>query len=224
MNAERLLRKTFAAKEQDVSDSVTFTPVRRRRMTPFYAAVAAIVVLIGGVYGGLQFADDSGSPAGSPSPSTWFSYAPKPPPAPIDVTAQTGVIHELIDQKHWPTDRLYILDAPWSTAEDPMGPGKRGTRYSANERAAIAAGVEDLAPVQWIRDPESVKQGGQSCGEPRRNGTIITLGPLRKVKGHSEMGATSWRGCEAGFWTTYVLKQNSTGWQVTGTTGPQTIS
>lgn len=226
--AERLLRETFAAREQDVPDTVRFTPVRRR-MTPFYAAAAAVVIVVSGVYGGLQLADDSAPvhnlPAAPPATTLvtqgpWTSDAPIPPTA----TAYAAVIRKLAVLETTPPDVLFVLDAPWSTAADPMGAGRRGTPYSDEERAAVESLLEKLAPVEWIRVPADAKEGGDSCGAVRDNGAIITLGPLVEVDGQVQMGATTWIACDGAHWLTYVLERSGTGWHVTGTTGSQSIS
>jgi hypothetical protein len=84
--------------------------------------------------------------------------------------------------------------------------------------------LEDLPPLGFISDPDSVRLGKQGIGGVKNNGVLISLGPIEPVPEGIHVSTGLWCGGTCGQWLTYVLSQDQDRWMITGTTGPYAIS
>jgi hypothetical protein len=225
-DAVRLLRETFADREQLLADLPSATTSTTRRRGPIVLASAAVVAVLGGVlYVGGATSEQEPGPAqvtvtNQASPSA-------PSTAAQVVSAETEIWAAVIEEaaqreqpaKGWA--KLVVLDAPHRGAGDPIGAPVRATPFSTDVRNTIESRLASTAPLEWVRErPKAVAR----CGAELLKGPIITVGPVVRKGGHVEVGVSTWRSCQNALWLTYRLDRQGKAWQVTGTVGPQAIS
>jgi hypothetical protein len=238
----RLLRETFAEKEDlvDQLPEATVAPVRRK--APVLLAAAAVFVVMAGA---LSIAGINRGPSSEPAsapPASNADSTPTPPNPQVQLTAPppsvstaylSGVaIAELTKWERpaggWPV--VKVLDASYDAASSPTSAGGAGTLISKQDRSTIA----ELAgtPISWVRSrPAGPNACDQADGTP-----YVTLGPvvLKPDGSSATIGMSMWRGCLDARWLTYrlvrattqtqVYSHNLGGWRVAGTVGPVSVS
>jgi len=240
-----LLRETFASKEHQL-DSLpeAINPVKRRTGPILLAAASVLVVL-----GGILYAANGGAgsnqagpgetasvpgatdgpvrtmpgstPPGSTQPGSTSTAVPgESRNALIWAAAITEILKIERPSAGWPGVR--VLDASNAGAGGGSVTYEYAPRFTAAERAAIEQALAGVAPVQWVGNRP---QGGKElCDQPAAKEPYVTVGPIVSVQGHLEVGAWVWRGCLDAHWLTYRLDQQTGGWKITGTVGPQGVS
>lgn len=220
-----LLRETFADKEKLADDlpltrtapAVAVTPVRRHA-GPVLVAAAAVVLVLGAVVVAVR--SEPGSTTG-PLPAATSSVAATPAAttAPAEVRIWAAAIVGILEREQrttWPT--VHVLDAPHHGS----GAGlTRGTPFTAAQRAAIAAEVGSVAPIQWVARRPIVDD---ICQPTRDEGPVVTLGPIVHRAGHVEVATSYWESCLSARWLTFRLDESNGTWRVTGTVGPERVS
>ncbi|MEV8376930.1 hypothetical protein AB0P21_29575 [Kribbella sp. NPDC056861] len=206
----QLLRETFTEKEQllDRLPVATTRPVRRWR-TPLVAA-AAVIAVLGGPVSTVQLAHQGEDP-----PMSVVGAGKEQTNAKVSVTAAiTGAaIAELV--KHDRPAVIRVLDSPYRSAGNPAGAGISLGVFTAADRRVIVQGAG--VAIEWVNSRP--KGCGKTDGTP-----YVTAGQVVIENGSTAtIGMSKWTGCLGGLWLTYRLK-NGSGWHVTGTVGPQTVS
>jgi hypothetical protein len=124
-----------------------------------------------------------------------------------------------------PFVRAFVVDGIVADAGDPdVTPGSR-TPFGEGVREAIAKQLEDLAPVKFVADPQSViVSAGGLDAHVRDGGVLITLGPISGGGDRVTVSNSLFFAALGAQWLTYVLEQQDGAWHVSGTTGPRAIS
>jgi hypothetical protein len=141
------------------------------------------------------------------------------------------VIRRLVTKDHTfgrgpsPFEYIYVVDGPIPGA----GNVRTGLRPAAEAFAdalkqAVEDRLQDLPPLEFIADPDSVRLGRQGGGGVKNEGVIIRLGPIEPVQDNIHVSTGLWCGGTCGQWQAYVLSQDQDRWKITGTTGPYAIS
>jgi hypothetical protein len=167
-------------------------------------------------------------PSASPQPSPTVSG-----PLATDSRAQiyAAVIRRLVTKDHTfgsgasPFEYIYVVDGAIPRTGNP----RTGLRPSRKPfPSALTQGIEErlrgLPPLEFISDPDGVRVGRQGLGGVRNNGVLISVGPIEPAQGEIHVATGLWCGGTCGQWLTYVLSEDQDGWQITGTTGPYSIS
>jgi hypothetical protein len=139
------------------------------------------------------------------------------------------VIRRLILRDHTfgggksPFKRIYVLDGINPDAASPMkdtlaSPTKP---FSADLKRDITEQLGSLPPIEFVEKAETVQR---KRGDVRKDGVIIVLGPIEGNNQRVEVPNALWCGGLCAQWLTYVLKERSGSWTITGTTGPMAIS
>lgn len=141
------------------------------------------------------------------------------------------VIQRLVTRDHTfgrassPFEFVYVVDGVVPLGErapSPLGPAVED--FPASTKARMAEILDELPPLEFIQDPESVRLGPEGAGGVKNDGVIISLGPIEWVRGEIQVATGLWCGGLCGQWLTYVLAEEEDGWVITGTTGPIAIS
>ncbi|MGH2820952.1 MAG: hypothetical protein ACRDJ5_09905, partial [Actinomycetota bacterium] len=138
-----------------------------------------------------------------------------------------AVIHRLVSRDHTfgggksPFEHVYVVDGAVAMAGHVMKAGKLGAPFAHSAKGAIRRRLRSLPPIDFVRDPDSVRSG---VGEVENNGVIITLGPIPSGRNKVEVENNLWCGGLCAQWLTYVLERQEEKWRITGTTGPYAIS
>lgn len=133
--------------------------------------------------------------------------------------------HNTFEEGTVPFDHLYVLDH--ADANAASGGEREPDRQpvAPEVQAGIKSELSDLPPVEFVSgDGSDVIAEGDRCPHVENNGALITLGTIREHGNRVKVGMGMFVACLAGTWLTYVVKQTSGGWEVTGTTGPIAIS
>jgi hypothetical protein len=155
-----------------------------------------------------------------------------------DVAEQIGiyaaVISRLVTQDHTfgqgtsPFEHVYVVNGPISAAgateaaPNPFGPAS--DPFPPDVIAGIEDELVDLPPVRFVHDGNDVRLGEQGMQGVKDNGVIITLGRVAWKDGQVNVATGLWCGRLCGQWLTYVLVEDDGRWEITGTTGPISIS
>lgn len=240
----RLLRETFTDAERLIPGdhplpSVTSESQLGGRRLAIIAAVAAVsvVAVVTAVVSstGPGSPDTGGGPvaatsshAATPPASSAVPTTGQPSPRPISraavyATVITSVAAADRPAGGWPV--LLVLDAPHAGVGDPPGkPPTRGTPFAPATRAAIASALRPVAPVRWVPSRAAAADDGAACPKAKDDGLVVTVGPVKEVAGHLEVGVDGWQTCQAAHTLTYRLDRTGTDWRITGTVGPQIVS
>lgn len=97
------------------------------------------------------------------------------------------------------------------------------TLLSDDQRTAIIAAIEDLAPIRFI-DSQWDYIRKEDLAPVIRNSAIITLAPVEFDSDGATVGANLWCGGLCGLWLTYRVTDGPDGWTVTGPEGTWSIS
>lgn len=143
-----------------------------------------------------------------------------------------AVIERLVTRDHTfgrgdsPFDRVFVIDGVIPGAGDPMTDTLvvAPERFDRAMREAILDHLDGLPPLEFVRDPDSVRKGRDGMGGVKNDGVIISLGPIERAADELHVGNGLWCGGLCGQWLTYVVEQTPDGWTITGTTGPAAIS
>lgn len=160
-----------------------------------------------------------GRPAAAPSPT--------PPTEPPADRIYAEVIRQLVTVDHTfgdgptPFRHVYVVDGVIS-AEALSQVGPAAQPFPETLKRAIADRLKDLPPLDFIRDPDTVRLEGLEG--VRKDGVIISLGPIEPAGDDVHVPAGLWCGGLCGQWLTYVLMGSEGEWQITGTTGPVAIA
>ncbi len=124
-----------------------------------------------------------------------------------------------------PFKYVYVVDGPIRGA----GQVRTGLRPAARPfpdavKRAVEDRLDDLPPLEFIPDPDSVRLGKMRMGGVKNDGVIISLGPIKQVQEELQVPTGLWCGGTCGQWLTYVLSKHEEHWRITGTTGPYAIS
>jgi hypothetical protein len=146
------------------------------------------------------------------------------------VLIYSAVIRRLVTRDHTfggsrtPFHHVYVIDGVVEEAGDVRGDGEQGKPFSSQIREGIKRELDDLPPIDFVRDFDLAWSGDDEWGKVKDDGVIITLGPILKKDGRVQVG-TNLRCSElCGQWLTYVLDRHRGEWRVTGTVGPVAIS
>lgn len=94
---------------------------------------------------------------------------------------------------------------------------------SEDQRTAIAAALEDLAPVRFI-DSQRDHIRKDELAPVIPGSAIITLAPAEFDSEGATVGVNLWCGGTCGLWITYRVTDGPDGWTVSGTEGTWSIS
>jgi hypothetical protein len=188
-------------------------------MVRFTGVVAALTLILGGC-------DPAPPPAPGGAPST-----PGSADEPAEAQIYAAVIRRLVTRDHTygsaesPFKHVYVVDGAIPGAGSVrVGLGPAPQPFPDDVKVAIAERLEDLPPLDFITNPDSVRLGPEGISGVRNRGVIISLGPLEEVQEEIEVSTGLWCGGTCGQWLTYVLTRQGDRWKITGTTGPYAIS
>ena len=121
--------------------------------------------------------------------------------------------------------RVYVLSGAAPGAADPMRVISRPvTPFDDPLQRAIAAALDGRPSVAFVRSR------GAAVTEPApghvvHRGVLITLGPIKWLDpGSARVANNRWSAGLDGQWLTYTVERDDSGWNVTGTVGPVSIS
>jgi hypothetical protein len=141
------------------------------------------------------------------------------------------VIRRLVTKDHTfgrapsPFKYVYVIDGTIPGAGNVRtGLGPAAEPFAKALKQAIEDRLQDLLPLEFIADPDSVRIGKEGMGGVRNDGVIIRLSPIKPVQDEIHISTGLWCGGTCGQWLTYVLSQDQDRWKITGTTGPYAIS
>jgi hypothetical protein len=146
----------------------------------------------------------------------------------VDIYA--AIIHRLVTVDHTFGDRdpgfgvIYVLDRTVGGAGDPEGGEEDGQPLSSEVQEGIRAAVNDLPPIEFVSDPDSVTGPLSEGNQVKNHGALVTLAPIPDGNDSVEVGASLYIANLAATWLTYVVDGSGGEWKVTGTTGPVAIS
>ena len=119
--------------------------------------------------------------------------------------------------------RILIVDHLDPEAGNAMQQGQTARPLDRDQRAAITAAIEHLAPVEFINDAgEFIRQDVLAPVIP--GSVIITLAPVEFDDEGATVGANLWCGGTCGLWLTYRVTEGPDGWTVGGREGTWSIS
>jgi hypothetical protein len=142
----------------------------------------------------------------------------------------SAVVRQLVTKDHTfgggpaPFERVFIVDGAVPRANDPGLSREAPRSFEPEVRAGILEELADLPPVEFVSDPDSVVVGRRNCAHVRRNGVLITLGPIEGGKDKATVPNGLYFACLGGQWLTYELGRANEGWRVTAMKGPYIIS
>lgn len=147
------------------------------------------------------------------------------------VEIYAAVIRRLVTKDHTlggapsPFDRVYILDGLRQGAGNPnKGLGPPDKRFSGEIKKALKIELASLPPIEFISDPDSVRVGENLMGGVKREGVIVTVGPILGGGHNVKVANSIWCGGLCGQWLTYRVKLKGGNWRIMGTVGPSAIS
>ncbi|MEA2517794.1 MAG: hypothetical protein QOG16_1632 [Actinomycetota bacterium] len=144
-----------------------------------------------------------------------------------EVDIYAAVIESMVeDMNRFPFKRLYVVDGPVEGAGDPMSGFQRSTdAFSEPMKQALVERLDGLPPIGFIARAEEFQLGRNGMDGVKHHGVIITLGPIRRRSAtRFHVGHSQWCGGLCGEWATSVVENIDGKWEVTGTTGPVSIS
>jgi hypothetical protein len=144
----------------------------------------------------------------------------------------TAVIRQLVMKDHTfgqgpaPFKRVFVVDGAIRTAEEPLaGTDRPPKSFSLAVKLQILEALQDLPPVRFVADPDTVIVDRNGCAQVKGGGVLISLGPIDKARGEAVRVPNGlFIACLGGQWLTYVLEPRAGTWRVVGTTGPVVIS
>jgi hypothetical protein len=165
-------------------------------------------------------------------PSGEGAGPPKAEQAGVERTAAVyaAVVRRLVTKDHTfgsapsPFKRVYIVDGVVAKAGNPTIPDEARQPFGAGVRDGIARELTDLAPLQFVSNPEAVIVDDEDCPRVKREGVLISLGPISGSGRRVTVANGLFIACLGGQWLTYVLERVDDDWRVTGTKGPVAIS
>jgi hypothetical protein len=152
----------------------------------------------------------------------------------IDIYA--AVIRRLVTRDHTfgqtepPFEVIYVLDGAVQGAADPqrtLDEPDRAQRFASEIKDGLTEELEDLPELTFVGRRSAVIEGAGDAAGPGRvmnGGVLLTLGPIVARGSNAEVEASLWLNGLAGQWLTYVVRKREGTWEVTGTTGPVSIS
>lgn len=150
---------------------------------------------------------------------------------PRTVEIYAAVIRRLVTKDHTfggapsPFDHVFILDGLRQGAGDPSkGMGPPDKRFSREIKEALKIELASLPPIDFISDPDSVRVGRDLMGGVKKNGVIVTVGPILGRGRNVKVPNSIWCGGLCGQWLTYRLTLRGGNWRIMGTVGPYAIS
>ena len=186
-------------------------------------ALLAVALLAGACTSQPEQAGPSAPPTETPSPQADFQ---------TESQVYAAVIRRLVTKDHTfgggpsPFGYVYVVDGAIPGAGNPM----KNFRQVASEPFAddlkqeILDRLTDLPPVEFVLDPDDVREGKNGMGGVEDFGVIITLGLIERKAAKVHVSNRLWCGGLCGQWLTYVLEPRGNAWRITGTTGPYAIS
>jgi hypothetical protein len=154
-------------------------------------------------------------------------------PSGREIRAQiyAAVIRRLVTKDHTfgsgrsPFEYVYVVDGPIPEAGNVRtGLGPAPQHFGDALKQEVKDRLQDLPPLDFIADPDSVRLGKQGAGGVKNGGVILSLGPIEPAEDKVHVSTGLWCGGLCGQWLTYVLSQDQERWKITGTTGPYAIS
>ena len=121
---------------------------------------------------------------------------------------------------------VYVVDDAVTSAADPTatGRGGGGEKIPPAVQAAVTRGLADIARIRWADHREDVVVETADCPHVRGSGLVVTLSPVPRDGDPVDVGVGGFAACLAASWLTYVVEANESGWSVSGTTGPISMS
>jgi hypothetical protein len=142
-----------------------------------------------------------------------------------------AVIRRLVTEDHTfgggpsPFDHVYVLDAPRVGAGDAVEPGARSDgRFSREMKESLQTRLAALPPIDFIPRSRAARQGSGLQTRVKKNGVIISVGPIIGRGRSVKVSNSLWCGSLCGQWQTYRVKLEGGSWQVQGTVGVVAIS
>lgn len=202
------------------SQRLRSTPTTRRTwVAPAVAAGLAALVL---VVGTVVVLDRSEQVAPTTSPGDPLLE----PSAERDAAMYVAALERFLrpGDRDWPAEPVvYVVTSPREEAQ--RSPGSM-TAIPPGVQEAVRDALAPAVSLRWIGDPDPV-----GCDLTRDGAIVVTLDTLTPLPTDYEevsISATRYqldRGCSVNSWlNTYVVEATTSGWEVTGTTGPLGIS
>jgi hypothetical protein len=200
---ERLLRETFADKEE-LLDSLPEATTRRRPVAPVLVAAAAVLVVLGSILYGVNR-------NGGADPAPPVATAPAGDNAEIWAAAITAVT-----QKFQPEYNLQSVDLSGQTYVV-MTSAERASQapvFSVAEKDRIADQVATAANVRvnWV-------DGNLQTQQCIRSRAAVSVGKVVDKDDHKEVRTSIAYNCGYGYMLTYRIEKPGGRWIVTGTVG-----
>lgn len=142
--------------------------------------------------------------------------APDPDITRLDVY-ETMVRH-LAGQEHFAWTEVVIVRGICANAGEPAEHNRCDTEFTADDETALLSRLTNLAPtVRFVNDPTRLFDKDWFEGEPDQ--IVLWLGPIVDRGDELHVGGSFGCGGLCGSGSTWVLREETDGWQVTGSTG-----
>jgi hypothetical protein len=143
----------------------------------------------------------------------------------------SAVVRRLVTKDHTfgtapsPFKRVYIVDGVVADASGPRMPAYAEVKrpFAAAVKSRMLAALEDLPPIEFVRDGSDVVVDKNDCPRVKADGVLLSLGPISGTYRVTVPNGLFFA-CLGGQWLTYVLEPKGDGWTVVGTKGPVAIS
>jgi hypothetical protein len=197
---ERLLRETFADKENLV-DRLPQATKRRRPVAPVLLAAAAVFVVLAGILYGVN--RDAGVDPAPPVATTDASDN-----AEIWAAAITTIAQKYEPNQGWQT--LNVRNLPAGSEVQQRGSSRPAMSLPDMERIAELVTV---APVRWPSTTVEI----DSCADRRI--ADVAVGDVIDVGDHKQVRTSIMYACNSEYVDTYRVEKQGDTWEVTGTVG-----
>ena len=144
---------------------------------------------------------------------------------PDPVTVYSEVVRHMTTEQGQPSGFrvIYVLDRVVGNRADPDDLAA-GEPLGRAERAALAAALRDVAPVEFVSSRAEVVGPASEGARVENGGIFLTLGPISGDDDRVLVPASSYLGNVAASWQTWVVERVDDRWRVTGTEGPVAVS
>lgn len=209
---ERLLRETFADKEE-LLDSLPQATKRRRPAAPVLLAAASVLVVLGSILYGVN--RDGGADPDSPAATAGVANASENGNASPDADVWAAAI-ATIAQKHEPKDGWQALIG-LELSDVGLDHVRKGPEFSEPQKLRMTELVAKVAPLQW---PGSV---GTAASCKNRSVAEVSVGDVVDAGDQKQVTATIGFNCSSGDSETYRVEKVGETWTVTGVVSPAKV-
>jgi hypothetical protein len=113
---------------------------------------------------------------------------------------------------------IFVLDHAVAGAGAPGHGAPGGGPIPPTARRAITRALTDVGPLTFVASGEAVIVDRDRCASVRDHGILVTLGPVDRTGDSVQVGLNGFVACLGANSLTYLVRQSSGGWVVSGIT------